>query len=112
MLLLGAAALSKYALSGILTTIDHSYLQANIVQVVDESGKSYPSELNTVLQLASPSLLLVTPAEVSSKGSKSVTTSAIVPPPFINEPWQVIQTAQAGTTEIDSNTNGWNIITE
>ena len=112
MLLLGSAALSKYALSGLLTTIDHSYLQANIVQVVGEVGKAFPIELSTVLQLASPSLLLITPAALSSKQSKAGTTSTILPPQFVNRSWQVIQTAQIGTTGISSSSSGWNVTAE
>jgi len=112
MLLLGSSALSKYALSGLLTTVDHSYLQANIVQVVGEVGKTFPAELSTVLQFASPSLLLITPAALSSKLSKAGTTSTILPPQFVNQSWQVIQTAQVGTTGISSSASGWNVTTE
>jgi len=111
-LLLGVAALSKYALSGLLTTIDHGYLQATIVQVVGEVGKAFPKELSTVLRLASPSLIIITPAALSSKLSKAGTTSTILPPQFVNQSWQVIQTAQAGTTGINSSASGWNISAE
>ncbi len=41
MLFLGAAALSKYALSGLLSTIEPGYLQADVVQVVGEAGKAF-----------------------------------------------------------------------
>jgi competence protein ComEC len=112
MLLLGSSALSKYALSGLLTTVDHSYLQANIVQVVGEVGKTFPAELSNVLQFASPSVLLITPAALSSKLSKAGTTSTILPPQFVNQSWQVIQTAQVGTTGISSSASGWNVTTE
>jgi len=112
MLLLGSAALSKYALSELLTTIDPGYLKANIVQVVGEVGKAFPTELSAVLQLASPSLIIITPAALSSKLSKANTTSTISPPQFVNEPWQVIQTALAGTTEISSSASGWYVNTE
>jgi competence protein ComEC len=112
MLLLGSAALSKYALSGLLTTIDTGYLKANIVQVVGEAGKAFPTELTNILQLASPSVLLITPSALSSKLSKAKTTSTILPAQFVVEPWQVIQTAQAGSTTISSSTSGWNVNTE
>jgi competence protein ComEC len=112
MLLLGVAALSKYALNGLLTTINHSYLQANIVQVVGEVGKIFPPELSTVLQLASPSLIMMTPAALSSKQRKAATPSTILPPQFVEGPWQVIQTAQTGTLEISSSISGWNINAE
>jgi competence protein ComEC len=49
MLLLGTTALSKYALIGLLTAIDHGYLQANIVQVVGEVSKAFPTELSSSL---------------------------------------------------------------
>jgi competence protein ComEC len=111
-LLLGAAALSNYALSGLLTAIDHSYLQADVVQVVGEVGKAFPAELSTILQVAHPSMILITPAAVSSKQGNTGTTSSILPPQFVDGSWQVIQTAQAGTTEISSSINGWNITSE
>ena len=112
MLLLGSAALSKYALSELLTTIDPGYLKANIVQVVGEVGKAFPTELTHILQLASPSMLLITPAALSSKLSKAGLTSTVLPPQFVNGPWQVIQTAQVGTTAISSSASGWNVNTE
>jgi competence protein ComEC len=111
-LLLGTAALSKYALSGLLTTIDHGDLQANIVQVVGEVGKAFPTELSSILQLASPSLIIITPASLGSKQSKVGTTSTILSPQFVNGPWQVIQTAQVGTTGINSSASGWNVSAE
>jgi hypothetical protein len=112
MLLLGTAALSNYALNGQLTTIDPGYLKANIVQVVGEVGKAFPVELTQILQLASPSFLLITPAALSSKLSKLSTTSTILASQFVTGSWQTIQTAQVGSTTISSSTNGWNITTE
>ncbi len=112
MLLLGVASLSKYALNGLLATIDHSYLQADVVQVAGEVGKAFPVELSTILQLAHPALVMITPAELSSKLRKAGTTSTILPPQFVDGPWQVIQTAQAGTVEISSSISGWNITAE
>ena len=112
MLFLGAAALSKYALNGLLTTIDHSYFQADVVQVIGEVDKAFPKELTTMLQLAHPSLIMITPAELSSKLRKAGTTSMILPPQFVKGPWQVIQTAQTGTMEISSSTSGWNVNAE
>ncbi len=112
MLLLGVAALSNYALSRLLTTIDHSYLQADIVQVVGEAGKAFPAELSAILQLAHPSLIMITPAALSPKLRKTSTASTILPPQFVDGPWQVIQTAQTGTMEISSSISGWNVNTE
>jgi beta-lactamase superfamily II metal-dependent hydrolase len=112
MLFLGAAALSKYALNGLLTTIDHSFFQADVVQVVGEVGKAFSEELTTLLQLAHPSSIMITPAELSSKLRKASTTSTALLPQFVEGPWQVIQTAQAGTMEISSSMSGWNITAE
>ena len=112
MLLLGSAALSKFALSGLLTTIDPGFLKANIVQVVGEVGKPFPVELAPILQLASPSTLLITPAALSSKLSKLATTSAILPSQLVVGSWQIIQTAQAGSTTINISASGWNVNTE
>jgi competence protein ComEC len=112
MLLLGSAALSSYALSGLLTTINPGYLQANIVQVVGEVGKAFPAELTHILQVVSPSLLIITPAAISSKLSKAGTTSTILPSQYVAGSWQVIQTAQAGSITISNSTSGWNINTE
>ncbi len=112
MLLLGSAALSKYALSGLLSAIDPDYFKANIVQVVGEVGKSFPVELTHLLELASPSLLLITPAALSSKQSKTTTTSTILPSQSVIGSWQVIQTAQVGNTTISSSISGWDVTTE
>lgn len=111
-LLLGSAALSSFALNGLLSTIDSSYLKANIVQVVSEVGKSFPEELAHILQVASPSLLLITPAAISSKLSKVATTSVIFPSQFVEGSWQIIQTAQLGSTTISSSSSGLNVCTE
>lgn len=112
MLLLGVTALSNYALRGLLTTIDQNYFQADVVQVVGEAGKTFPAELNAVLQLAHPSLIMITPAALSSKLRKTSAASTILPPQFVAGSWQVIQTAQAGTVEISSSVGGWNINAE
>jgi competence protein ComEC len=112
MLLLGVTALSNYALRGLLTTIDHNFLQAAVVQVVGEAGKTFPAELKTVLLLAHPSLIMITPAALSSKLRKTSTASTILPPQFVAGFWQVIQTAQAGSVEISSSAGGWNINAE
>jgi len=113
MLLLGSAALSKYALSGLLTSIDPGYLTANIVQVVGDAGKAFPTELSSILHIASPSILLITPAALSSKrGTAGTTTSTILPPQAVTGTWQVIQTAQVGNTTISSSANGWNVTTD
>src|SRR5205085_8228966 len=96
MLFLGITALSKYALTGLLTDIDAGYLQADIVQVVAEAGKSLPATLNTILQVAKPSLVVITPAALSPKQRKAGTTSILDPLPQILTDWRTVQTAQMG----------------
>ncbi len=108
-LLLGASILSRYALAGLLTNVDASYLQANIVQVIGEAGKKVPTELSTLLQMAKPSLVVITPAALSTKQRHAGATSVLEPLPtvFSGANWQTIQTAQTGTFEISSNNQGW-----
>jgi len=107
-LLVGTAALSKYALTGLMN-IDPGYLQADVVQIVGEAGKAFPSELSAVLQAAQPSLLVITPSALTPKQRASGGEPGITPPlvPVL----QVVQTVQAGTTEISSSESGWSINT-
>ncbi len=117
MLLLGATAQSKYALAGLVATLPLNYLRASIVQVIGEVDKQFPAELTEVLRQAQPSLLVITPGVLSAKMRKSGATSIITLPPalLLNTGFvphmQVIQTAQAGTTEISNTTSGWGIDT-
>lgn len=112
-LLLGATAFSKYALTKLMTDILPSYLKADIVQVVSEGDKAFPTELSAVLQAAHPSLLLITPAALSPKQRKAGISSTITPTgPLVSSNWQVVQTSQMGTTEISTRENGWHINTE
>ncbi|MBV9231195.1 MAG: ComEC/Rec2 family competence protein [Chloroflexi bacterium] len=109
-LLLGVAAQSKYALSGLLSNLDFNYLQAEIVQVVGEVNRPFPTELEGVLQKAHPSLLVITPALLSTQQSKLGISSTVIPPaPSLSDGsgWQSLQTAQVGTIEINSSNNGW-----
>ena len=110
-LLLGATALSKFALSGLVTNIDPGYLQANVVQLVGEVGKDFPVELNDVLQAAHPSLLVITPASLTPKQRKAG-ESTVLPAStlaFGTTSLQVVQTAQLGTQEIISSGNSWSM---
>jgi competence protein ComEC len=111
MLLLGAASMSKYALEGLLSDIAPSYLAADIVQLVTVVGKPFPAELSAVLQAAHPSLLVLTPALLSAKDRKAGMSSvlATLPPDLIGTTWQVVQTAQVGSVEIDSNNQSWGL---
>lgn len=109
MLLLDSAALSKYALSGLLSTIGPAYLTANIVQITGEVGKSFPKELPAVLQAIHPSLLIISPAALNSKLRKAGTSSVLTTLQSIGGTWQIDQTAQTGTIEITSNGQNWTI---
>jgi len=110
-LLLGAASMSKYALEGLLSAIAPAYLQANIVQLMAENGKDLPSQLSSVLAASHPSLLIVSPWALSGKQRKAgMTTILTTLPPALSSPaWQVVQTAQTGTIEIDSTLQGWGL---
>jgi len=111
LLLVGETALSKYALSGLLTTIDKSYLQAEVVQLVAEASKTFPTALQEVLQLAHPSTVVITPAILPSKLRKAGATTVLAPASLqpTNGAWQIEQTAQMGTLEISSNGSRWAI---
>ncbi len=117
LLLLGATALSNFALSGLVTNIDQSYLQSDIVQVVGESSKAFPPELSTVLQAAHPALVVITPASLTPKQRKAGETTVLPASTlaFGTTPLQVVQTAQLGTLEIRSSPiyrvsgNGWSL---
>ena len=113
-LLLGAAALSKYALSGLLSDIDPRYLQANVVQFAGVVDKAFPSELSSVLQKAHPSFVVITPSTLSAAERKKGVTSTILPASqvFDSPSWQVLQTAQSGTLVMSSTQSGWNINTD
>jgi competence protein ComEC len=108
-LFLGAAALSSYALAGIMTGLDPAYLQADIVQIVGEAGKAFPGTLSSVLAAAHPLRLVITPAALSPKLRKAGYGTTVTPPSAGAASWQTFQTAQLGTLEISSNDSEWNM---
>jgi len=111
-LFLCATAMSSYALTGLLSDIAPDYLQAEVVQIVAQVGKDFPSELRAVLQLVKPSLILITPAALSAKQRKQAVSPIINPLPAMladATPWQIEQTAQVGTIEIDCSNQQWGI---
>ncbi|HEU0003230.1 MAG TPA: hypothetical protein VFQ36_20125, partial [Ktedonobacteraceae bacterium] len=112
MLLLSATSLSKYALTGLLTTIDHHYLAADVVQMIGDAGKAFPAELRTVLQVIHPSLVVISPAALSAKQRKAGASSVLTALQSISGTWQIAQTSQRGTIEISSNANGWTMQTD
>ena len=107
MLLLGATALSKHALVGLLANINASNLKADIVQIVAEVNKAFPTQLSTVLQAVKPSLVVITPAALSTKQRKASTTSVITSLPQLCPGAQTVQTAQLGSVKIYTSNQGW-----
>ncbi len=109
LLLLGASAQSKYALTGLLNDIATSYLQADVVQIVEEAD--IPEELNTVLQRSHPAVLVMSPTSAKQrKGGKQVQPSAVTLKDIAG--WntaQIVRTAQEGTVELSSDQSGWNM---
>ena len=114
-LFLGVAVMSKYALTGLISDIAPSYLRADVVQVVAQAGKNLPSELGAVLQVSKPSLILITPGALSAKQRKQAMSPVIDPLPAIltagttEAAWQLEQTAQVGTIEIECSNQQWGI---
>lgn len=112
MLLLGAAALSKYALTGLLATISPGYLAADVVQFIGDAGKPFLAELPAVLRAIHPSLVIISPAALSSKLRKAGTSSVLTALQAISGAWQIAQTSQTGTIEMNSNEQGWTMRTD
>lgn len=113
-LLLNAAAQSRYALAGLLESINSNYLQAAIVQMVGAPGKTFPVEMKEVLQKVHPQFLVVSPAALSAKQRTMGLSTPAVPVPQAEvrgEDWQTIETVQTGTVEIQSQQASWNITT-
>lgn len=115
MLLLGSAAQSGYALRGLLANANESDLQAEIVQFMQGGNQPLAAGLVTALQQAHPSLLVITPALMAKKqragpaGTATSTDETAVQLLSDQVAWQVIQTAQVGTVEINSKNSGWNM---
>jgi competence protein ComEC len=109
LLLLGASAQSKYALTGLLNDVATPYLQADVVQIVEEADT--PEELNTVLQRSHPAVLLMTPTSAKQRaGGKQVQPSAFTLKDSTG--WsasQVVRTAQEGTVELSSDESRWSM---
>ena len=111
-LLLGAAAQSNYALTGLGTDLASNYLQAEIVQMVGEVNKPYPAALRGILQKAHPTVLIITPPLLRTKQNKGATADNLTPSRSVvptGSDCQVIQTSQTGTVEIKSTTIGWSM---
>jgi hypothetical protein len=113
-LLLGAAAQSSYALSGLGADLASNYLQAEIVQMVGEVNKPYPVTLSDILQQAHPTMLIITPPLLRAKQGQGAAAESPTPPRLVLPTvsgCQIVQTAQTGTVEIKSTTVGWSMNT-
>jgi competence protein ComEC len=98
LLLLGASAQSNYALAGLADSVDDNVLQSDVVQIVGEAGKPLSQALVDVLQRVHPSLLVITPAELSSAQRKAHLSSSIVLPGVIAAIRTVQTAALVGTS--------------
>ncbi|GHO76065.1 hypothetical protein KSD_38360 [Ktedonobacter sp. SOSP1-85] len=115
LLLLGEAATSNYALQGLLDDIDPTYLQADIVQVVDNANKPFPQALATLLTKAQPAQLIVTPGTPGRGVNKQAlsTSSEELSTLLSRETGGLLSTlavrfiAQTGTLTLRDTGQGW-----
>jgi beta-lactamase superfamily II metal-dependent hydrolase len=110
MLLLGASAQSNYALAGLTDSIDTNVLQSDVVQIVGEADKPIPQVVVDVLQKVHPSLLVITPAELSVAQRKVHALSSVRLPETIAAIHTIQTAAQIGISlQITSDNLGWSI---
>lgn len=110
LLLLGAGAQSTYALSKLLDSIETPSLQAEVVQMIEETGMPFPGSLDDVLQRANPSLLLMTPAALSKRQKTGIASTRLSQ----KRVWQnipTLRTALVGTLQISCNQRTWSVNT-
>ncbi|HEU5380209.1 MAG TPA: ComEC/Rec2 family competence protein [Ktedonobacteraceae bacterium] len=104
MLLLNSASLSAYALKALTESVTSLQLQAQITQMGSEQGKTFPGPLISVLNLAQPSLLLIT----SLPTRKSHSTAPFPTPP--RGPWQTLNAEQSGSLHINAYGQHWDVV--
>jgi beta-lactamase superfamily II metal-dependent hydrolase len=110
MLLLGASAQSNYALAGLTDSIDANVLQSDVVQIVGEADKPIPQAVVDVLQKVHPSLLVITPAQLSATQRKVYASSSVRLPETIAAIHTIQPSAQVGISlQITSDNLGWRI---
>lgn len=118
MLLLGATAQSRYALTALLQQIPAIRRQAEIVQIVGGTNQRLTPECSSVIRAAHPSLLVVTPPTQHSISTKSAqkaqTTRQATPSQTARESESLlipglheVQTGQAGGLTIDVTAQSW-----
>lgn len=114
LLLLGDASYSRYALEGLLATHNSNLERVGIVQIVGKIGETFPSELSQVLQLAQPSMMIVTPDTLSSQqkkiaGVSTILSSSLLTPLSLPTTVQIVQIAEMGSITLSNSGTGWNI---
>ncbi len=110
MLLLGASAQSNYALAGLTDSIGVNVLQSDVVQIVGEADKPISQAVVDVLQKVHPSLLVITPAQLSAAQRKVHASSSVRLPETIAAIHTIQPSAQVGISlQITSDNLGWRI---
>ncbi len=107
-LLLGVTAESSYALQGLLTTIDASFMQADVVQIEGEENAPFASSLPQLLEKTHATLLIETPAtaKVRKKTQQLPLKQSEVEASLMLTGKQIIQTKKTGSFEVAASTHG------
>ncbi|GCE25505.1 hypothetical protein KDA_09890 [Dictyobacter alpinus] len=108
-LFLGAAAQSPYALTQLTTYTAKSALQANIIQIVGDPGKTLSSALITLLQKVQPTLLIITPPASQRQSQTTSTKSQPIHLPPLLSTTHILSIQQQGNIEITGNQAGWHL---
>ena len=112
LLLLGAAAQSRYALMGLAEQLPADALRSEIVQIIGEKNKELAPELGAILQKVQPALVIITPEEMSAAQKKAPpSTDEIQKQPALAD-MQVVRTEQVGSVEIRNSPTGWTMQAE
>jgi hypothetical protein len=103
-LLLGVAAESRYALQGLLASLDASVMQAEVVQIEGEESTPFASLLQPFLAKTHAMLLIETPAAASSRQKKRQASVPHVP--LVLSGSLVVQTREMGSFTVTSDVHG------
>lgn len=110
LLLVGAVAQSSYALEGLLSLSPTSLLQADVIQIMGDTGKTPTTDLAALVQQVHPALIIVTPAQMQTrKKTTSPPRGTQLLSSAISGQTKILQTQQTGTLEIKSTLAGWHI---
>ena len=99
LLLLGSTIESNYALTGLLASVDPNMIKADIVQVLGNATTPIPASLTTVLQLAQPSLVVITSSTQHKKTDQSTSTTHPTLSSALTSIPQIFQTSQMDTPD-------------